>query len=101
MKKKLSNFVGCFRTYLGRYRSGQPGQTVNLLTYVFGGSNPSLPTLNNVEFWMVTLGAYIQRLKFKTQHFFTCFHAGVTQLVESQPSKLLVAGSSPVSRSGF
>ena len=26
-------------------------------------------------------------------------HAGVTQLVESQPSKLLVAGSSPVSRS--
>ena len=25
--------------------------------------------------------------------------AGVTQLVESQPSKLLVAGSSPVSRS--
>ena len=27
--------------------------------------------------------------------------AGVTQLVESQPSKLLVAGSSPVSRSNF
>ena len=27
------------------------------------------------------------------------FLAGVTQLVESQPSKLLVAGSSPVSRS--
>ena len=27
-------------------------------------------------------------------------NAGVTQLVESQPSKLLVAGSSPVSRSG-
>ncbi len=26
-------------------------------------------------------------------------YAGVTQLVESQPSKLLVAGSSPVSRS--
>ena len=26
-------------------------------------------------------------------------NAGVTQLVESQPSKLLVAGSSPVSRS--
>jgi hypothetical protein len=28
-----------------------------------------------------------------------CKNAGVTQLVESQPSKLLVAGSSPVSRS--
>jgi hypothetical protein len=27
------------------------------------------------------------------------FNAGVTQLVESQPSKLLVAGPSPVSRS--
>ena len=29
----------------GRYRSGQPGQTVNLLTYVFIGSNPILPTI--------------------------------------------------------
>ena len=29
----------------------------------------------------------------------TVLIAGVTQLVESQPSKLLVAGSSPVSRS--
>ena len=29
----------------------------------------------------------------------TKFPAGVTQLVESQPSKLLVAGSSPVARS--
>ena len=47
-------------------------QTVNLTTIVFGGSNPSLPTEEI---------------------------AGVTQLVESQPSKLLVAGSSPVSRS--
>ena len=30
---------------MGRYRSGQPGQTVNLLTYVFIGSNPILPTI--------------------------------------------------------
>jgi hypothetical protein len=29
---------------VGRYRSGQPGQTVNLLTYVFAGSNPARPT---------------------------------------------------------
>ena len=28
----------------GECRSGQSGQTVNLLTYVFGGSNPSSPT---------------------------------------------------------
>ena len=25
----------------GRYRSGQPGQTVNLLAYAFVGSNPT------------------------------------------------------------
>ncbi len=30
--------------YLGRYQSGQLGQTVNLLTYVFVGSNPTRPT---------------------------------------------------------
>lgn len=29
----------------GRYSSGQRGQTVNLLTYVFTGSNPVLPTV--------------------------------------------------------
>ena len=30
--------------HTGRYQSGQMGQTVNLLAYAFGGSNPSLPT---------------------------------------------------------
>ena len=29
---------------LGRYQSGQLGQTVNLLAYAFVGSNPALPT---------------------------------------------------------
>ena len=29
----------------GSYQSGQMGQTVNLLAYAFGGSNPSLPTM--------------------------------------------------------
>ena len=28
----------------GSYQSGQMGQTVNLLSFDFGGSNPSLPT---------------------------------------------------------
>ena len=28
----------------GSYQSGQMGQTVNLLAYAFGGSNPSSPT---------------------------------------------------------
>ena len=29
---------------MGRYQSGQLGQTVTLLTHVFVGSNPALPT---------------------------------------------------------
>ena len=33
-----------FESKLGKYQSGQMGQTVNLLAYAFGGSNPSLPT---------------------------------------------------------
>ena len=28
---------------MGKYQSGQMGQTVNLLSFDFGGSNPSLP----------------------------------------------------------
>ena len=36
---------------LGRYQSGQMGQTVNLLVFTFGGSNPSLPTLFQYINW--------------------------------------------------
>lgn len=32
-------------TTKGRYRSGQTGQTVNLLAYAFDGSNPSPTTI--------------------------------------------------------
>ena len=56
----------------GRYPSGQRGQTVNLLAYAFGGSNPPLPT---------------------------SLFRGNSSAVERQPSKLGVAGSNPVSRS--
>jgi hypothetical protein len=56
----------------GRYPSGQRGQTVNLLAYAFGGSNPPLPTTDP---------------------------GGNSSAVERQPSKLGVAGSNPVSRS--
>ena len=31
---------------VGRYPSGQRGQTVNLLADAFGGSNPPLPTIS-------------------------------------------------------
>ena len=60
---------------MGRYQSGQLGQTVNLLAYAFVGSNPALPTFKKPKI------------------------AGVAQSVEHQPSKLRVAGSSLVSRS--
>ena len=29
---------------MGKFQSGQMGQTVNLPAFAFGGSNPSLPT---------------------------------------------------------
>ena len=32
---------------MGGFQSGQMGQTVNLLSFDFGGSNPSPPTLRN------------------------------------------------------
>ena len=35
----------------GSYQSGQMGQTVNLLAYAFGGSNPSLPTKKQSAGW--------------------------------------------------
>jgi hypothetical protein len=45
-----------------------------------------------------SVGSGLRRFEsFPAHESATC--AGVTQLVESQPSKLLVAGSSPVSRS--
>src|SRR5690348_1522196 len=53
--------------------SGQREQTVNLPASAYEGSNPS-PTIEALV-------------------------AGVAQLVEHQPSKLRVAGSSPVARS--
>ena len=36
--------LGILYLMMGRYQSGQLGQTVNLLSYDFAGSNPALPT---------------------------------------------------------
>ncbi len=41
--EKMLNFAVAFGK-MGRFQSGQMGQTVNLLRHRFGGSNPSLPT---------------------------------------------------------
>ena len=67
------------------YPSGQREQTVNLPAHAFEGSNPS-PTISRGD----SEGEPAQREK---------TFAGVAQLVERKPSKLDVAGSSPVSRS--
>ena len=46
--EKQTNSTGCYQKQMGKYQSGQMGQTVNLLAYAFGGSNPSLPTENQI-----------------------------------------------------
>ena len=75
---------------LGEYQSGQMGQTVNLLVFTFGGSNPSSPTKSPIKF----SGFYFEKRFFKKQ-------AEVAQSVEHQPSKLRVAGSNLVFRSNY
>ena len=46
-----------FESKLGKYQSGQMGQTVNLLSFDFGGSNPSLPTFLRLEWSLVFCGS--------------------------------------------
>ena len=106
----------------GRYPSGQRGQTVNLLAYAFGGSNPPLPTIaamgacaNRAAGGLLEMGVApthlidaggravaSDRVDRQAGHsvggagFAFC---GNSSAVERQPSKLGVAGSNPVSRS--
>jgi hypothetical protein len=40
----MTSFSMINRDTMGNYQSGQMGQTVNLLSYDFGGSNPPFPT---------------------------------------------------------
>ncbi len=47
-KDERSEFLTGEEQNKGSYQSGQMGQTVNLLAYAFGGSNPSLPTKKRV-----------------------------------------------------
>ncbi len=44
-RRNCHNFASLL-TAMGSFQSGQMGQTVNLLSFDFGGSNPSLPTQN-------------------------------------------------------
>jgi hypothetical protein len=84
----LERFLIAIPAGSGRYPSGQRGQTVNLLAYAFGGSNPPLPTtIPDLRTTIFETGAYGK--------------GGNSSAVERQPSKLGVAGSNPVSRSTF
>jgi hypothetical protein len=69
------------------------GQTVNLLAYAFGGSTPSLPTRSINAQPCCQLGIVSKSKSTEGAV------GGSNSVVESQPSKLLVAGSTPVSRS--
>jgi hypothetical protein len=69
--------------------SGQREQAVNLPAYAYAGSNPALST--NPAAGTKRHGARSYRRVSRL--------AGVAQLVERQPSKLNVEGSSPFSRS--
>ena len=82
----------------GRYPSGQRGQTVNLLAYAFGGSNPPLPTIvTNAACAGSTVGGLSQTRVVRPRALM--HRRGNSSAVERQPSKLGVAGSNPVSRS--
>ena len=89
---------------LGRYQSGQMGQTVNLLAYAFGGSNPSLPPMrfwkNAERLWQPSVEAdtdYTEAPPNVQQ--FSEKIAEIAQLVEHNLAKVGVASSSLVFRS--
>ena len=86
----------------GRYPSGQRGQTVNLLAYAFGGSNPPLPTIVATGVSTARTVGRAGRRAFRRAPL-ACGAGsalcGNSSAVERQPSKLGVAGSNPVSRS--
>ena len=79
------------------------GQTVNLLAYAFGGSNPSLPTFKK----SVPVGGCKTSVRRRAQGarreeggwtLIRYIFAEVAQLIEHQPSKLRVASLSLVIR---
>ena len=42
---RFEYYTSHIKNVLGIFQSGQMGQTVNLLAFAFGGSNPSVPTI--------------------------------------------------------
>ena len=83
----------------GRYPSGQRGQTVNLLAYAFGGSNPPLPTIVAGAACPAWTAGGLSEARVVRRVRGAAHTGGNSSAVERQPSKLGVAGSNPVSRS--
>ena len=115
------------RTCAARLRSGQTQQTVNLSAQAFGGSNPPLATSLRplAPRARLRLASHVRRAGSRARGVSGRFRriernrrdaarqrskrrqrvservGGSNSVVESQPSKLLVAGSIPVSRSSL
>ena len=99
-KDERSEFLTGEEQNKGSYQSGQMGQTVNLLAYAFGGSNPSLPTkkvpVGVARFPVVPACGH---RGWRGLTLIRYIFAEVAQLIEHQPSKLRVASLSLVFRS--
>ena len=76
------------RSLLEGYPSGQRGQTVNLLAYAFGGSNP--PPSTSLVSLVVPSCAFRKIAQCFARH-----PCGSSSMVEPQPSKLMVRVRSP------
>ena len=71
-KDERSEFLAGEEQNKGSYQSGQMGQTVNLLAYAFGGSNPSLPTKKSAG-WSCRPGAVERRCEGRDNSDTVCF----------------------------
>ena len=80
----------------GRYRSGQTGQTVNLLAKPSQVRILLSPQKLSSKFQIPGLTYYLELEILNLE-----LIAGVAQSIEHQPSKLRVAGLNPVSRSFY
>ena len=98
-KDERSEFLMGEEQNKGSYQSGQMGQTVNLLAYAFGGSNPSLPTKKRVPVGVAGPRTPRRGGAREGITLIRSVFAEVAQLIEHQPSKLRVASLSLVFRS--
>ena len=99
-KDERSEFLTGEEQNKGSYQSGQMGQTVNLLAYAFGGSNPSLPTKKvPVGVARFPVAPACGHRGWRGLTLIRYIFAEVAQLIEHQPSKLRVASLSLVFRS--